>query len=141
MHITCEDDLLTIETTAPVTLTLWGKTLHVSGRKVCERKDFLVPVNGTATTEGAMTLNAVVFDLDGVITDTAHLHFLARRAVAEEIGITFDEVFNEQLKGISRMDSLQRILKHGGKEGMFSDEQRPALATRKTRFTSSRWHH
>lgn len=57
-----------------------------------------------------MTLNAVVFDLDGVITDTAHLHFLAWRAVAEEIGITFDEVFNEQLKGISRMDSLQRIL-------------------------------
>ena len=45
-----------------------------------------------------MTLNAVVFDLDGVITDTAHLHFLAWRAVAEEIGITFDEVFNEQLK-------------------------------------------
>ncbi|URF02021.1 hypothetical protein LK764_11820 [Enterobacter hormaechei] len=52
MHITCEDDQLTIETTAPVTLTLWGKTLHVSGRKVCERKDFLVPVNGIATTEG-----------------------------------------------------------------------------------------
>lgn len=52
MHITCEDDQLTIETTAPVTLTLWGETLHVSGRKVCERKDFLVPVNGTATTEG-----------------------------------------------------------------------------------------
>ena len=78
-----------------------------------------------------MTLNAVVFDLDGVITDTAHLHFLAWRAVAEEIGITFDEVFNEQLKGISRMDSLQRILIHGGKEGMFSDEQRLALATKK----------
>ena len=52
MHITCEDDQLTIETTAPVTLTLWGKTLHVSGRKVCERKDFLASVNGTATTEG-----------------------------------------------------------------------------------------
>lgn len=88
-----------------------------------------------------MTLNAVVFDLDGVITDTAHLHFLAWRAVAEEIGITFDEVFNEQLKGISRMDSLQRILIHGGKEGMFSDEQRLALARKKTRFTSSRCHH
>ena len=78
-----------------------------------------------------MTLKAVVFDLDGVITDTAHLHFLAWRAVAEEIGITFDEVFNEQLKGISRMDSLLRILKHGGKEGMFSDEQCLALATKK----------
>ena len=78
-----------------------------------------------------MTLKAVVFDLDGVITDTAHLHFLAWRAVADEIGITFDEVFNEQLKGISRMDSLQRILKHGGKEGTFSDEQCLALATKK----------
>ncbi|KOQ87777.1 glycosyl hydrolase family 65 protein, partial [Enterobacter hormaechei] len=52
MHVTCEDDQLTIETTAPVTLTLWGKTLHVSGRKVCARKDFLASVNGTATTEG-----------------------------------------------------------------------------------------
>ncbi|WP_288790078.1 beta-phosphoglucomutase [uncultured Enterobacter sp.] len=78
-----------------------------------------------------MMLNAVVFDLDGVITDTAHLHFLAWRAVAQEIGITFDEVFNEQLKGISRMDSLQRILKHGGKAGMFSEEQCLALAARK----------
>ena len=80
-----------------------------------------------------MVLKAVVFDLDGVITDTAHLHFLAWRAVAEEIGITFDEVFNEQLKGISRMDSLLRILKQGGKEGMFSDEQCLALATQNTR--------
>ena len=78
-----------------------------------------------------MMLKAVVFDLDGVITDTAHLHFLAWRAVADEIGITFDEVFNEQLKGISRMDSLQRILKHGGKERTFSDEQCLALATKK----------
>ena len=48
-----------------------------------------------------MTLKAVVFDLDGVITDTAHLHFLAWRAVADEIGITFDEVFNEQLRGLA----------------------------------------
>ena len=52
MHITREDDQLTIETTAPVTLTLWGKALHVSGRKVCARKDFLASVNGIATTEG-----------------------------------------------------------------------------------------
>ena len=52
MHITFEDGLLTIETTAPVTLTLWGQTLNVSGRKVCAHQDFLAPVNGTATTEG-----------------------------------------------------------------------------------------
>lgn len=53
-----------------------------------------------------MKPEAVVFDLDGVITDTAHLHFLAWRAVAQEIGIAIDEVFNEELKGISRMESL-----------------------------------
>lgn len=78
-----------------------------------------------------MALKAVVFDLDGVITDTAHLHFLAWRSVAQEIGITFDEVFNEELKGISRMDSLQRILRHGGKVGVFNDKQCLALAGKK----------
>lgn len=78
-----------------------------------------------------MNLNAVVFDLDGVITDTAHLHFLAWRAVAKEVGITIDEAFNETLKGISRMDSLQRILRHGGKEDAFDEQQRLALACKK----------
>ncbi len=67
-----------------------------------------------------MMLKAVIFDLDGVITDTAHLHFLAWRTVAQEIGISIDETFNEELKGISRMDSLQRILRYGGKEGVFN---------------------
>jgi beta-phosphoglucomutase len=78
-----------------------------------------------------MTPEAVVFDLDGVITDTAHLHFLAWRAVAQEIGICIDEVFNEELKGISRMESLQRILRQGGKEGAFDDKQCLALASKK----------
>ncbi|MDE4079763.1 MULTISPECIES: glycoside hydrolase family 65 protein [Enterobacter cloacae complex] len=52
VHVTCEDGRLTIETTAPVRLTLWGKTLDITGRKVCAYKDFLASVNGTATTEG-----------------------------------------------------------------------------------------
>ncbi|HDX4554126.1 TPA: beta-phosphoglucomutase, partial [Citrobacter freundii] len=49
---------------------------------------------------------AIIFDLDGVITDTAHLHFLAWRQVAGEIGIAIDEAFNDSLKGISRGESL-----------------------------------
>lgn len=65
-----------------------------------------------------MKPTAIVFDLDGVITDTAHLHFLARRKVAGELGIVIDEVFNDSLKGISRGESLLRILRHGGKEGL-----------------------
>mgnify|MGYP000292772728 FL=1 len=62
-----------------------------------------------------MKPQAIVFDLDGVITDTAHLHFLAWRQVAAELGVVIDEVFNDRLKGISRGESLLRILRHGGK--------------------------
>lgn len=76
-------------------------------------------------------LKAIIFDLDGVITDTAHLHFLAWRAVAAKIGITIDEGFNAGLKGISRMDSLKRILRHGGLENAFSQEECRRLALAK----------
>ena len=56
-----------------------------------------------------------IFDLDGVITDTAKYHFIAWRNLGAKIGVDVDLKFNEQLKGISRMDSLDRILAHGGK--------------------------
>lgn len=78
-----------------------------------------------------MKLQAIVFDLDGVITDTAHLHFLAWQQVAADVGIAIDEEFNDTLKGISRGESLLRILRHGGKEGEFSEQAREALAARK----------
>lgn len=78
-----------------------------------------------------MKAQAVIFDLDGVVTDTAHLHFLAWQQVAREIDIEIDEKINEQLKGISRMDSLERILLSGGKEGDFTLQQRLTLAARK----------
>ena len=48
-----------------------------------------------------MKLQGVIFDLDGVITDTAHLHFQAWQQIAAEIGISIDAQFNESLKGIS----------------------------------------
>jgi beta-phosphoglucomutase len=78
-----------------------------------------------------MKLQAVIFDLDGVVTDTAHLHYLAWCEVAQEVGITIDLAFNEQLKGISRMASLQRILQHGGKAAHFSTADCEALCARK----------
>lgn len=53
---------------------------------------------------------AFIFDLDGVITDTAEFHFLAWKQLAEQVGVNFDRKFNEQLKGVGRMDSLERIL-------------------------------
>ncbi|HAH5144446.1 TPA: HAD hydrolase-like protein, partial [Escherichia coli] len=78
-----------------------------------------------------MKLQGVIFDLDGVITDTAHLHFQAWQQIAAEIGISIDAQFNEFLKGISRDESLRRILQHGGKEGDFNPQERAQLAYRK----------
>ncbi|EAC3994142.1 beta-phosphoglucomutase [Listeria monocytogenes] len=79
-------------------------------------------------------LKGVVFDLDGVITDTAHYHYLAWKKTAESIGIEFDEAFNENLKGVSRIDSLLLILKKDGRENDFTEEQIEALAADKNEF-------
>lgn len=57
---------------------------------------------------------AIIFDLDGVITDTARYHYLAWNRLAEGLGVPFDEAFNEQLKGVDRMGSLDLILRRGG---------------------------
>lgn len=57
-----------------------------------------------------MELKAVIFDLDGVLTDTAEYHYLAWKRLADEEGVPFDRAINEQLRGVSRRDSLLRIL-------------------------------
>ncbi|MFY4776385.1 beta-phosphoglucomutase [Metabacillus sp. RGM 3146] len=76
-------------------------------------------------------IEAFIFDLDGVITDTAEYHFLAWKELAKDIGITFTKEDNEELKGISRMESLEKILKLGGKENDFSKEEKEQLAAKK----------
>lgn len=72
-----------------------------------------------------------VFDLDGVITDTAKFHYVAWKNLAKNLGITIDETFNETLKGISRMDSLDKILAYGHKENDFTPTEKEALAQKK----------
>lgn len=74
---------------------------------------------------------AVVFDLDGVITDTAHYHYLAWKRLADAVGAPFDEEFNEQLKGVDRMGSLELILARAPRG--FSEEEKLALADAKNR--------
>jgi beta-phosphoglucomutase len=76
----------------------------------------------------------VLFDLDGVITDTAEFHYQAWKKLGDEIGISIDRAFNEQLKGVSREDSLRLIIKHGQKEGLFSSEAFAQLAQRKNEY-------
>ncbi len=68
-----------------------------------------------------MNKKGFIFDLDGVIVDTAKYHFLAWRKLANTIGVDFTEVQNEQLKGVSRVRSLQKILAWGKKS--ISEEQ------------------
>ena len=55
-------------------------------------------------------MKAVLFDLDGIITDTAKYHFEAWSILSKKMGIEIDESFNEELKGVSREESLNRIL-------------------------------
>lgn len=63
-----------------------------------------------------MNRKGFIFDLDGVIVDTAKYHYLAWKKLSESIGIFFDEFQNEQLKGVSRINSLEKILGWGNKE-------------------------
>ncbi|MBO1299797.1 MULTISPECIES: beta-phosphoglucomutase [unclassified Enterococcus] len=76
----------------------------------------------------------VLFDLDGVITDTAEFHYRAWKKLGEEIGVSIDRNFNEQLKGVSREDSLTLLLAYGKKENDFSNEEFADLAKRKNEY-------
>jgi len=77
-------------------------------------------------------IQAVIFDLDGVIVDTAHYHFIAWKRLAKELGIDFTEQDNEQLKGVSRMRSLEIILELGNLR--LSQEEMERLATKKNQW-------
>lgn len=71
----------------------------------------------------------LIFDLDGVIVDTAKFHFLAWKKAAEEVGFELTEELNEKLKGVSRVDSLNKILGWAGTT--VSEEKFNEMATNK----------
>ncbi|MDR3276428.1 MAG: beta-phosphoglucomutase [Treponema sp.] len=70
-----------------------------------------------------------IFDLDGVLVDTARYHYLAWKRLAAELGFDFSEAGNERLKGVSRMRSLEILLELGGRS--LSDTEKEASAARK----------
>ena len=74
-------------------------------------------------------IKACIFDLDGVIVDTAVYHYKAWRRLANQLGFDFTEEQNEELKGISRIESLKIILNWGGVTK--TDEEMQELATLK----------
>lgn len=78
-------------------------------------------------------MKAVIFDLDGVVVNTAKYHYLAWKKLAEELGFYFDIKHNEKLKGVSRMESLRIVLETGGIQGL-SQKEKEDLATRKNGY-------
>ena len=77
-------------------------------------------------------IRAALFDLDGVLTDTASAHYKAWKRMADEIGAPFDELANEALKGVDRMGSLDIILR--GAPRAFDATERQHLADRKNGY-------
>lgn len=74
-------------------------------------------------------MQAAIFDLDGVIVDTAKYHYLAWKRLANQLGFDFTEKDNERLKGVSRMRSLEILLEIGGLQA--DEANRQAMAEQK----------
>lgn len=77
-------------------------------------------------------IRACIFDLDGVVVDTAKYHYQAWKRLANSLGFDFTEKENEHLKGVSRMESLEIILHIGGKS--LPQEEKQRLATLKNEW-------
>lgn len=76
-------------------------------------------------------LKGFAFDLDGVIADTARFHGQAWHQLADKVGTEWTPELADSLKGVSRMDSLELILKAGDHENDYSQDEKVALATEK----------
>lgn len=81
-----------------------------------------------------MNLKAIIFDLDGVLTDTAKYHYLAWKKLADELGYYFDEDINELLKGVSRINSFEIILEKNNATTKYTPEEKETLANKKNDY-------
>jgi len=79
-----------------------------------------------------MKIKACIFDLDGVIVDTAKYHYLAWNRLAKDLGFEFLPEHNERLKGVSRVRSLEILLEVGGLT--FSEAEKERMATLKNEW-------
>ncbi|WP_233510938.1 beta-phosphoglucomutase [Dyella psychrodurans] len=115
------------------TLTDGAQTeiLH-HGQPVLLRNGQSVKLPLQAHASGPLSLKGVIFDLDGVIADTAVVHHAAWKKLASEIGIPFDDTVGERLKGVDRRASLDILLEQSPRA--FTEPEKEALATRKNDY-------
>lgn len=78
-----------------------------------------------------MEISAILFDLDGVLCSTDRFHYRAWKELADRLGLPFNEEINRQLRGVSRMESLEILLR--GSERKFTFQEKAALAEEKNR--------
>lgn len=78
-----------------------------------------------------MENRAVIFDLDGVLTETSRAHFLAWQALAKSLGFELPDSVEDAVRGISRLASLEIVLEAGGMTDRFSQPEKVALAEKK----------
>lgn len=115
---------------APLALTLYGEALTVSAQLPQQRA---LPASARwPLLRMAEPLQAVIFDLDGVLTDTAEVHYLAWQRLADELGIAFDRRTNRRLKGVGRMGSLEIVLERASRS--YSDSEKAVLCERKNGY-------
>jgi beta-phosphoglucomutase len=81
------------------------------------------------------TVQAFILDLDGVVTDTAEYHFLAWKRLAEEENVPFTREVNEQMRGVSRRSSLERLM--GKNIARYTENEILALMSRKNKYYQS----
>ena len=74
---------------------------------------------------------AAIFDLDGVIADTARFHYLAWKDLADRLGFPFTEQDGEGIKGVARLEALEIVLRTGGMETRFTPEEKERMAQEK----------
>ncbi len=79
-------------------------------------------------------IKGFLFDLDGVLTDTAEYHYLAWKQLSDELGLFFDRKINEQLKGVSRLRSFQIILEKNQAESQFTQDEILQLIDKKNEY-------
>jgi alpha,alpha-trehalose phosphorylase len=120
-----------------VTLTSHAATYELLAGEALEVRHFgqtlRIIAGEPVTIDLDARLECVIFDLDGVITDTAEHHFRAWQRLAAEISLPFDRELNERLKGVSRMESLEIILEHAGRRTE-SLQDKVRLAERKNTY-------
>jgi alpha,alpha-trehalose phosphorylase len=112
LHILiAEDTQVTLLEGNPLNIKIWDQEVLVAEEK--------------------QSIKGFVFDLDGVLTDTSHAHYLAWRDLALELGFDVPPTFEDEVRGISRLESLDMLLKQIGLEKHYTVEEKIALATQK----------